>query len=941
MTALKRIFSIAIAFCIFVICVPTAFAQQPERTVLRVGYFDYTGFVDKDANGDYSGYAVDYLNAISLYTGYTYEYVYSDWDSLLGMLADGEIDLLCSAQYTKSRAELFDYTNDPIGSESALLYVRDDDDRYYYDDFDAFNGMRVGQLENSYQNDIFADYAAQHGFSYTAVDYKETALAFQALNKGDIDAVAMGNLAVQTGFKTVGHFSSEPFYIITTKGNTDIVSQINGAIKEISIYEPYYEAKLYEKYYETAYYNTKPAFTRSEAQYIQNSGVIKVGVMSNRFPLIEQDEETGELYGIEIDAINLISKLSGLTFMYEPMPSGIDPANYLAGSDAKIAAGLMPSELTNYSSRLRLSDEYMTDDVCFVGRKGEVMDARGEFTFVLPVEYLKAKGWLSKQYPNVKFMSCETTEDGMYALLNNKADYMVQDYYIAASCLQSPRWEPLSIISAYNLTQRACLGVHDTESPELMSIINKCISRIDKQDIVDSIASYTTGRPYHMTVSDFLYKYRVAVAVGGTMLAAVLVLLVTIIMMRARNELVLQEKNKQLHSAMLAAENASSAKGAFLSNMSHDIRTPMNVIINMTQLALDDSADEALVREYLGKIKFMGRYLLGLINNILDVSKIESGKMELHFEPYTFKMFLDSIYTMIQPMCDESKINFVTECEENYPPIMVDATRFNQIFYNFLSNAVKYTPAGGTVFFKMKNVIQHDGVMEWDSVIEDTGIGMSEGFQKHMFDPFAQEKTSLHNAFPKMNGTGLGLAIAKSFTELMGGSVKVESKLGEGTKITVHMCCNIADEQYTELQVQENKSFDISQMNILLAEDHPLNAEIACRLLNRKGAKVTWCENGADAAEAFKNSAENEYDAVLMDIRMPVMDGYEATRTIRRLERKDAKTVPIIAMTAGAYETDRKESFEAGMNAHIAKPIVPQHVYETLYGFYRCQDKKQ
>ncbi|NCC08407.1 MAG: response regulator [Clostridia bacterium] len=331
----------------------------------------------------------------------------------------------------------------------------------------------------------------------------------------------------------------------------------------------------------------------------------------------------------------------------------------------------------------------------------------------------------------------------------------------------------------------------------------------------------------------------------------------------------------------------------------------------------------------------MGRYLLGLINNILDVSKIESGKMELHCEPYTFHMFLDSLYTMIEPMCIEDKIKFVTESDENYPTIIVDATRFNQIFYNFLSNAVKYTPAGGTVKFKMENVVKTDDTLEWDSIISDTGIGMSEEFQKEMFDPFAQEETKQRGAVPKMNGTGLGLAIAKSFTELMGGHIKVDSKLGEGTKITVHMCCPLADEENMPEEKTETTPCDIGGMSLLLAEDHPLNAEIARRLLEKKGARVMWCENGRLAAEAFEKSRINEFDAVLMDIRMPIMDGYTATKAIRALARPDAKSVPIIAMTANAYESDRQASITAGMNAHISKPISPQILYDTLSSFYK------
>lgn len=656
--------------------------------------------------------------------------------------------------------------------------------------------------------------------------------------------------------------------------------------------------------------------------------------MSGRFPLVDLDSN-GALCGIQIDTMNLISQLSGINFEYDIMQSGINSEEYLTTTDAKMVAGLMSSSISSFGASIRLSDSFMTDDMCFVGREGELLDADASFTFALPAGYVSDKQLLASEYPNANFLTCTTNDECLYAILNGKADYMLQDYYIISARLQSPRFDGLSIMNAYSFPQNACIGILDTESPELMSIINKCIARLNNRDLISSIAAYTTGSPYQMTLGDFVYKYRIAVVVSGTLLLAVMALLVLMIAMRRRNELILKAKNEQLNVAIMMAENANKAKGTFLSNMSHDIRTPMNVIINMTQLALDESDDAAQVKYYLGKIKFMGRYLLGLINNILDVSKIESGKMELHCEPYTFHMFLDSLYTMIEPMCIEDKIKFVTECDENYPTIIVDATRFNQIFYNFLSNAVKYTPAGGTVKFKMENVVKTDDTLEWDSIISDTGIGMSEEFQKEMFDPFAQEETKQRGAVPKMNGTGLGLAIAKSFTELMGGHIKVDSKLGEGTKITVHMCCPLADEENMPEEKTETTPCDIGGMSLLLAEDHPLNAEIARRLLEKKGARVMWCENGRLAAEAFEKSRINEFDAVLMDIRMPIMDGYTATKAIRALARPDAKSVPIIAMTANAYESDRQASITAGMNAHISKPISPQILYDTLSSFYK------
>jgi len=393
-----------------------------------------------------------------------------------------------------------------------------------------------------------------------------------------------------------------------------------------------------------------------------------------------------------------------------------------------------------------------------------------------------------------------------------------------------------------------------------------------------------------------------------------------------------QEQIARLNAALEEAEKANKAKSEFLSRMSHDIRTPLNGIIGMTYLMENmDLPKEAM--EDLHNISTSSKFLLSLINDILDMSKAESGKIELHPEPYRPKDFLNYIDAVIGPLCREKNLKLVIG-NDQIPGIvpLMDELRTNQILFNLFSNAVKYTPEGGTVTFTLKENLTNDNKLAMEISISDTGIGMSPEFQKVLFQPFTQERLSNQ---PETQGTGLGLSIVKRLVDVMGGTIRVKSVLGKGSTFILNVAVAYAAEAETSSQspIPASAKADISCLSgkhILLFEDHPLNQIIAVSLLQRKGMIVETADNGETGTELFKRSAPHFYDAILMDIRMPIMDGYAATQEIRSLAREDAKTIPIIAMTADAFSDDVKKAQEAGMNGHIAKPIEPDVLYKTL-----------
>ena len=393
------------------------------------------------------------------------------------------------------------------------------------------------------------------------------------------------------------------------------------------------------------------------------------------------------------------------------------------------------------------------------------------------------------------------------------------------------------------------------------------------------------------------------------------------------SDLVKEQQQEAVQEALEKAQDASRAKTDFLSRMSHDIRTPMNGIINLTELALQEPLSDK-VHDYLDKSLMSSKFLLGLINDILDMSRIESGQMTLNKENLTRTEFLTMVETVIDPLMDEKNIHFHSELNPGEYTISVDKLRFNQIFFNLLSNAAKFTPDGGDVWFEVTNLESENGKLRIKFVVRDTGIGMSEEFQKHLFEPFAQEHSKLSD---KTKGTGLGLPIVKSLVDAMGGTISVKSKLGEGTEFTVLLDVDIVSKtEISEPVVPQRDRASLAGMSVLLVEDNEINIYLAKVILENAGCVVTEAKNGQEAVDIFAASEPFAFKAILMDVRMPVMDGLEATRTIRALDRPDAKTVPIAAMTADAFDEERKRTIEAGMNYHLSKPFDAQRLYDVL-----------
>lgn len=391
-----------------------------------------------------------------------------------------------------------------------------------------------------------------------------------------------------------------------------------------------------------------------------------------------------------------------------------------------------------------------------------------------------------------------------------------------------------------------------------------------------------------------------------------------------------ERKSKaELEQALAAAEKASRAKGAFLSSMSHDIRTPMNAIIGFAEIIAQNTGDKETVERSVQKILKSGDVLLKLINDIPDLSKIESGKTTLDFTAVDLNMEIENLSVMFSESTEQAGVNFVVlkNIENRY--VLCDNIKFSQIMVNILSNAVKFTPKGGRIVFSItERGRAENGFAQYVFSVKDTGIGMSENFRSHAFEMFEREKTTTETG---ISGTGLGLAIVKRLVEMMGGEVEIISELGKGTEVVVSLKFEITDVSNVKTgKLRTNAVVDFAGKRLLLVEDNEMNREIASAILSELGFIVEQAENGAVAVDKVANSKDGYYDIILMDLQMPVMDGYKATSEIRALANRALSGIPIVAMTANAFDTDRQKCLEVGMNGHIAKPIDISKLFETL-----------
>lgn len=532
---------------------------------------------------------------------------------------------------------------------------------------------------------------------------------------------------------------------------------------------------------------------------------------------------------------------------------------------------------------------------------------------------------MKEKMPTYEFIEYHSNEECMKAVNKGEADMALIATYAADFYKTKQEYSSLNEVMLNNFSWGLCFGVNKDEEPILIDILNKGIKALSENEVNQAIyGGMITAEQSNRTIKDWIYERPLIVTIIVLLLACALILLVVLAALHSRKNM--QMKYQQKLNCEL--KSANEYKSRFLASMSHDIRTPMNAVIGISKLGMDECLDDTKAIDYFQKINSSGTYLLGLVNDVLDMSKIESGNIEFHNEVIDSKKFYDDIIYMLKPILEKRNTSLKADfSNRKVPYVYCDKLRMEQIYVNIISNAVKYSEPGSIVEWTVEDIEIKDNKLYFRHIIKDYGCGMSKEFIPRIFQPFSQEENRYRK---ESTSTGLGLAICKNIIDQLGGTISVESELGVGTTFIIELSHTISKEGPLDRIEKKSDYSVLSGKRVLLAEDHPINTEIAVKLLTKKGMTVDTVVDGVEAIKAYKEAPLNHYDAILMDIRMPNMNGLVASMEIRKMNREDAKCIPIIAMTANAYDTDRDASRQAGMNAHISKPINCEELYETI-----------
>ena len=904
--------------------------SQHER--VRVGFFAMDGYHMMDEDGNRSGYGYDFLRLMARYWDVDYEYVGYDksWEEMQQMLIDGEIDMVTSARRTPEREELFDFSR-PIGTNNGILTVRSDNSTIVEGKYSTYDGMRVALLRGNSRNDEFAEYARTKGFTYKSVYFDSAEEIAEALQNGTVDAIVTSSLRKMNNERILEKFGSSDFYVIVKKGNTELLNKINYAIDQMNAAEGSWKTTLYNKNYETT--DTKNLeYTEEEkriiAQYSKKNP-LHVLCDPTRYPY--SYTENGEVKGILPDYFRKIADYAGLSYEFLVPATRDEYIAYQSNKDAVNISIDARLDTDNYAETKEwgLTAPYITMRMAKVTRR----DFDGKIHVVTTVNQTASTSIEDVLAPGAEKLMCSTRQEMMEAVRNGKADAAFVYYYMAQAFVNSDTTGTMTYTLLEQPTFSYRMVISSTENHALAGILTKAMYAMPDNLVEDLATQYTTYKATNLTLADMIRLHPVtvvAITVFISWMAVAIIIIVNRLRTRRKLQLAAQQKAKEMAVLAEQAQAASKAKSTFLSNMSHDIRTPMNAIIGFTNIALhQDSVPE--MHNCLKKIEESSDHLLSLLNDVLDLSRIESGKVEFSPVPANITAVTDSVIEIVKGMLLNRELNFEVHREPlQNPYVMTEPVRIREILVNILNNAVKFTKDGGTIRFDAGN---RPGADAQHIVIcyriKDTGIGMSEEFQKKIFDEFAQEENGVRTQY---KGTGLGMPISKKYIELMGGTITVDSRKGVGTTFTVEIPMELTNAEKVEKTKPPVQHNDLKGIKVLLAEDNDLNAELATILLEDLGMTVTRAADGQEVVDLFAEHPAGTYDIILMDIMMPKIDGHQAAKAIRAMyaDRPDAEEIPIIALSANAFSEDVQASLDAGMNGHVSKPLNMEEVTKVI-----------
>ena len=1042
--------------------------ETAPAKVVRVGSFEDT-FNYVNEKGARKGYGYELLQTLSGYTGWQFEYVTCDWSNCFEKLKNGEIDIMGGISYTEDRTEEMLFSDEPMGVEKYYLYADLSRADISASDFKTLNGKKIGVLMGTEPEVMLTEWEEKYGLKTEHVNISNNEDVKQKLANHEIDCFVSleESFWAERGISTITRVGESGIYYAINKNRPDIKEELDDAMRALDEAVPFYTADLYKRYFSMDY---TPILTGEEKAWLKEHGAIKMGFLTSDSGVSTFDPATGEFTGVIMDYIQFAADCLGnqeLEFQ-------------LVGYDSKEAEldALKSGEIDmifHVDQSPNLAEEYhfactnttWTSNLMAVTNQ-QHFNENNVNRIAVPQNKLSLKKYLAFYYPQWEIVDCDTQEDAAKLVKDGQADCFVTG--ISSENKYSKKYSFYSVPLLNPV--KSCFAVN-SGNRSLLSILNKTIKAMPVNMLAGALAMYKSSAR-KVTLSDFIKDNFFKVMLISSIAVAVVLLTILMLLQKARKAEAAarkaasdtQELNAKLQVAVEKAESANRAKSTFLSNMSHDIRTPMNAIIGFTTLALSNIDDTDRVKDYLGKTLASSNHLLSLINDVLDMSRIESGKIHLEEVEVNLSDVLHDLKTIVSGQIYAKQLElYMDAMDVTDEDVYCDKTRLNQILLNLLSNAIKFTPAGGTVSVRVRQLAgKVRGCGQYEFRIKDNGIGMSQEFAQKIFEPFERERTSTVSG---IQGTGLGMAITKNIVDMMGGTIEVQTAQGKGTEFTVCVPMRAQTEQrpvekiteleglkalvvdddfntcdsvtkmlvkvgmraewtlsgkeavlrarqsiemsdvyhayiidwrlpdmngievtrqirslhddtpiiiltaydWSDIEVEAKaagvtafcakpmfmsdlretlmsalgqkpadavqrllpeKNADFKGKHILLVEDNELNREIAQEILREYGFLVDSAENGAVAVEKVSTAAPGSYDLVLMDVQMPIMDGYTATRKIRALDDPARAKLPILAMTANAFDEDRRNALESGMNGFLSKPIVIDDLVQEL-----------
>lgn len=878
---------------------------EEENKTVRVGYFPYANFQEGGYGEHKQGAGYEYLQKISYITGWKYEYVYASFKECLDMLADGEIDILGSVSYTPERAESIDFSTYAEGTERYWIYTREDHTNLTNDDPKQMNGCRIGAADGSYQKELLEKWLDSNQIQAEVVVCKGYDEMIEKMDADELDALVVPALSINSDFIAIANIGASDCYFGVSKSRPDLLKELNSALEEINNTETDYSSKLYARYEGKAVINY--VLNEEEKQWLDaHENTIRVGYLKDNLPFC--GEENGKLTGILGTVLDTVREKYEITIKTVPCSTGEEMNEALQSGEIDIAGPILQDFYTQEQFQVVLTDEIFDITPVVIYKGNEYTDSLS--TIAATETSLYSKLMVSRLFPDAEIKLYDTQEECLEAVANGKVGATV----IPSSKINLLNESSLTkSLSFAEMAKRQELGMFTTrENRRAATIINKAI--VQSSNILNGVVlAQNSVSEKKVTLQDVLAEYAgLAIVVSFVIIFVLLLLVYSLSVSRKKQMEALKEAQD--------ANAANIAKTTFLNHMSHDIRRPMNAIVGFTEIAMKRKPDKE-VENCLKKIRQSSEYLMTLMNDVLDISRIESGKLEYKPVPVDLRDMLNTVLSIARGYIENRDLNLYVSREElKTPYVMADELRIREVLLNIISNAVKFTKDGGTISFVAENCPGNDAhhvIVRYR--ISDTGIGMSEEFLDRIFDEFSQENDGARTSY---KGTGLGMAIAKKYVDLMGGKIKVSSRQGIGSIFTVEIPLLIAEHVETEEKEKLRKDMDLHGLHVLLAEDNDLNAEIAVSLLEEQGMIVTRAADGKSVLAQFCHTAPGTFDLILMDIMMPEMNGYETTKAIRNLpDRPDGKKIPVIAMTANAFAEDVQAALDAGMDDHVAKPV--------------------